>query len=64
MNDDLGQLELETLTRAHSIFLELLREGTAHDEVGINQFGEMAIRIDIAMEVEVIKAWNAIAIKA
>ncbi len=51
-----SKLGLETLATTHSIFLELLNNKTASDEVGLNQFGEMAMRIDVAAEDVVIKS--------
>lgn len=50
MNSSLKELGFNALNDAHSKFLELVQEGTAHNDVGLNQFGEMAMRIDVAAE--------------
>lgn len=51
----LKQLGVDALSEAHAIFLKLVRDGSARQEVGQNQFGEMAMQIDISSEQVVIK---------
>jgi fructose-1,6-bisphosphatase/inositol monophosphatase family enzyme len=59
MNSDLKQLGITVLREAHATFLKLVRDGSARNDVGQNQFGEMAMQIDIASEEVVIKYLRA-----
>jgi fructose-1,6-bisphosphatase/inositol monophosphatase family enzyme len=54
MNPDLEQFGIGALREAHMTFLRLVRDGSARRDVGRNQFGEMAMQIDIASEEAVI----------
>jgi fructose-1,6-bisphosphatase len=55
MNPDLKQFGIVALREAHANFLRLVKEGSARDNVSQNQFGEMAMQIDIVSEEVIIK---------
>ena len=59
MNSDLKQLGIAALQEAHTTFLKLVQDGSARQDVGQNQFGEMAMQIDISSEEVVIKHLRA-----
>ncbi len=62
--DKIKQLGIDALTEAHATFLKLVRDGSAQQDVGENQFGEMAMQIDIQSEETVIKHLRAYSDKA
>lgn len=51
----LKQLGINALSEAHTTFLKLVHDGSARQDVGENQFGEMAMQIDVQSEDVVIK---------
>ena len=55
MNPDLKQFGIAVLREAHANFLKLVQDGSARNDVGENQFGEMAMQIDIVSEEVIIK---------
>lgn len=55
MNSDLKQFGIAVLREVHATFLKLIQDGSARQNVGQNQFGEMAMQIDISSEEIVIK---------
>ncbi len=56
MAETYKELGFDALTASHEIYRQLLAEGTASQDVQENQFGEMAMQIDIAAEKMVIDA--------
>ena len=57
--DKIQQLGIEALSESHATFLKLVRDGSAQHDVGENQFGEMAMQIDVQSEEVVIKHLRA-----
>lgn len=55
MNPDLKQFGITILREAHATFLKLVKDGSARQDVGENQFGEMAMQIDVWSEEVVIR---------
>jgi fructose-1,6-bisphosphatase/inositol monophosphatase family enzyme len=55
------QFGVEALNEAHATFLRLVQDGSAREDVGLNEFGEMAMQIDIQSEDAVIKHLRALA---
>lgn len=63
MNTLLKQLGIESLAACHGVFSKLLREGTAQDEIGLNQFGETVMRIDVVAENTILEHLSRYTIK-
>jgi fructose-1,6-bisphosphatase/inositol monophosphatase family enzyme len=63
MSSDLKQFGIEVLGETYAAFLKLVRDGTAQQDVGQNQFGEMAMQIDVQSEEVVIKHLRAYSAK-
>lgn len=61
--DKIKQLGIEALSETHTTFLKLVRSGSARHDVGQNQFGEMAMQIDVQSEEVVIKHLRAYSAK-
>lgn len=59
MSSDLKQFGVAVLREVHATFLKLVQDGSARQNVGQNQFGEMAMQIDISSEEVVIEHLRA-----
>ena len=63
MSLDLKQFGIEVLQDTHATFLRLVNDGLARQDVGQNQFGEMAMQIDVQSEEVVIRYLRAYSAK-
>ncbi len=59
MKSSLGQFGIKTLGEAHTTFLKLIHDGSARKDIGLNQFGEIAMLIDVAAEEAIIEHLRA-----
>lgn len=59
MDSNLKQFGISVLGEVHDNFLKLVEDGSARQDAGENQFGEMAMQIDVASEEVVIKHLRA-----
>ncbi len=59
----LTRLGIDALGGSHTTFLKLVRDGSARQDVGQNQFGEIAMQIDVSSEKVVIQHLRAYSAK-